>query len=207
MSLTTEWKKCFSNTHKLHYWYNSTTKKYSWNEPYFSKKHKQYYYIEPKTNKSIWFESKKETSVDIEQKSSDTTLLMNQEKTVDTYTQRKKNPLILRAIKKRLEAQKKEMNKKKVSSLQDLEKDLGKMKIEKDLSSIVVQQKDIESTKVEKKETNKKKVYTQHKNTTTTHAVSNGLGHYHEYEAPSHWDKYDHMEHLRDLRDSMNPYD
>jgi hypothetical protein len=202
MSLTTEWKKCFSNTHKLHYWYNSTTKQSSWNEPYFSKKYKQYYYIEPKTKKSIWFELKKETSVGTDQKSSDTTLLMNQEKSVDTYTQRKKNLLRLRAI-KRLEAQK-----EKVSTLEDLEKDLGKMKIEKDSSSIDVQQKDIQSTKVEStKVEKKKKVYTQHKNTTTTHAVCNGLGHYHEYEAPSHWDKYDHMEHLRDLRDSMNPYD
>ena len=45
------------------------------------------------------------------------------------------------------------------------------------------------------------------KNTTKKYSVSNGLGHYHEYDASDNWDKYDHMEYLRDLRDSMNPYD
>jgi hypothetical protein len=49
-----------------------------------------------------------------------------------------------------------------------------------------------------------KKIATEDKITTkTTHAVYNGAGNYHEYDAPDNWDKYDHMEYLRDLRDSM----
>lgn len=195
MSSSTEWIKCFSEKRNLNYWYNTNTNQSSWNEPYFSKTYKKYYYCDPKTKKSVWLDSPKETS----NKQDDSVII--QETVHKTQKKNNMSLLLLRAKKKRLESQKKnKTEEKKSSNVEEIVQNLENMTIKKEEKETSKKQSIIKTT------TETPKKYPTHKSTTETYAVSNGLGHYHEYEASSNWDKYDHMEYLRDLRDSMNPY-
>lgn len=218
---TTIWKECFSKTFNQKYWYNTCTKQSSWNKPYFNKKHEKYYYIHPKTKKSIWFKDIESVS---DKTNNETSLESNITEKID-YTiddsMKKENfisskkkqmkALLQRTRQKKLEQQKKNTliegqkakEEKQKMDENKIKEEQEKLKKEKELKEVDEILENIKNMNVDDDES----TYTKHQIKTTTHAVCNGLGHYHEYEAPSHWDKYDHMEYLRDLRDSMNPYD
>ena len=46
-----------------------------------------------------------------------------------------------------------------------------------------------------------------HSSSTRKIEIQNGMGIFHSFDAPSHWDSEDIREHIRDISQSMNPYD
>ena len=157
-------------------------------EKHFSKRYQTYFWYNLKNNQSSWYKPYFSYTYKqyyyIHPKTKKSIWFDSKDKKSDTKIIKPDNVKIVNDKKETKETKEPKESKKESdqSVIDRIQKDLKNMKIDK--------KKDLKP----KKSVNK-------------YCVSNGLGHYHEYEASDNWDKYDHMEYLRDLRDSMNPYD
>lgn len=152
-------------------------------EKHFSKRYQTYFWYNLKNNQSSWnkpyFSKTYKHYYYIDPKTKKSIWFDSKDKKSDTKIIKPDNVKIVND-KKETKESKKESDQSVIN------------RIQKDLENMMI---------IDEKKDFKPKI------TTKKYSVSNGLGHYHEYDAPDNWDKYDHMEYLRDLRDSMNPYD
>ena len=225
------WTKQFSKSQNKDYWFNKTTGESSWNDPYekketsnkwkkhFSNKFQKDYWFNSITGESSWkdpneletnsneVENEEKLESSIPKKS-----LLSPEPVTDSRKLRNdkmRRRLIDRVRRKKKEAELKESKKSdKSSNVEDLTNKIDNLKIEKkqeNEKSIVQPLKSEVQTK--KSEIKPKKSYSSNLDNDSEfkdYDIVNGNGIFHTIRAR---DRYDAMEQMRDIAQSLNPYD
>lgn len=211
------WTKQFSKSKQKYYWFNKDNGKSSWNDPseswtkQYSKKFQREFWFNSVTGESSWKNPNElETNlkeVENEEKlesSSPKKSLLSPEPVTDSRKLR--NDIIRRLRNERVRRKKKEAeleeSKKPTQKVESLSESLEKLNIEDN--------KDKEKEKnnsIELKKPTQKPSRSHHSSSTRTIEIQNGMGMYHSFDAPSHWDSEDIREHMRYISQSMNPYD
>ena len=214
------WTKHFSQSKQKHYWFNKDTGESSWFDPtekedksnhvwkkHFSKKYQKDFWFNSITGKSSWENPNDpiiySTNIKNEEKlmsNSSKKSILSPEPVTDSTKLR--NDRIRRLLIERVRRKKKEAELKESLS-ESLEKLNIKDNNEKDNKDKDKKEKD-NSIKLKKPI---QKQSSSHSSTTKTIEIQNSMGIYHSFDAPSHWDSEDIREHIRDISQSMNPYD
>lgn len=227
------WTKQFSKSKQKHYWFNKYTGESSWDDPsekkkdksdnnwkkQFSKKFQKDYWFNSITGKSSWEDpneletnSKEIKNEEKLESSSPKKLLLSPEPVTDSRKLRNdkmRRRLIERVRRKKKEAELKESKKSdKSRDVEDLSNKIDNLKIEKkqeNEKSIVQPLKSEVQTK--KSEIKPKKSYSSNLDNDSEfkdYDIVNGNGIFHTIRAR---DRYDAMEQMRYIAQSLNPYD
>ena len=213
------WTKQFSKSKQKYYWFNKDTGKSSWDDPskswtkQYSKTFKKNFWFNSVTGESSWknpneleTNSKEVENEEKLESSSPKKSLLSPEPVTDSRKLR--NDRIRRLLIERVRRKKKEAeleeSKKPTQKVESLSESLEKLNIE-DNNKDKEKEKE-KNNSIDLKKPTQKPSRSHHSSSTRTIEIQNGMGIYHSFDAPSHWDSEDIREYMRDISDSMGPY-